>query len=226
MKHQRMRRLMKKFKNKGSMKSVEGDEVNYLVSSPRLIRALGNRSGDRKTFDDLPVLSHFSMHCDLVSWRKVKPNDFFITKPSLSDGHGGIETQCKEYKLSRSDPQTRIHCKIPGGTKIGPVIEVRVVRIVGIYGPEAAVPSIRGKNRFVDEMEDPNISHNVPSINVIKEQADPKGASASEDVEHSFRKRQRAPKSSSSSRLETHPINYMEEPVCLTKRTILTLNRN
>ena len=85
----------------------------------------------------------------------MKPNDIFITKPSLSDGHGGIETRCKEYTLSRSDPRSRIHCKIPGGTKIGPVIEVRVARIFGIYGLEVAVPSIRGKNRFVDEMEDP-----------------------------------------------------------------------
>ena len=43
--------------NKGLMKNVEGDEVNSLVSTPRLFRASGNRSGDRKTFDDLPVLS-------------------------------------------------------------------------------------------------------------------------------------------------------------------------
>ena len=174
------------------MKSVEAGEVNSLVSIWRLIRAAGNRSGDLKTFDDPPVHSQFSMLCDLLSWRKVKPNDFFITKSSLSDGRGGIETQCKEYTLSRSDPRSRIHCKIPGGTKIGPVIEVRVVRIVGIYGLDVAVPSLRGKNRFVDEMEDPNISHNVPSINLLKEQADSKGASASEYVEHSFRKRERA----------------------------------
>ena len=123
--------------NKGLMKCVEA------VSTPRLIRALGNRSGDPKTFDDLPVHSQFSMLCDLVLWRKVNPNDFFIAKPSLSDGHGGVETQCQEFSLSRSDPRSRIHDKIPEGTKIGPVIEVRVVRIVGIYGLEVAVPSIR-----------------------------------------------------------------------------------
>ena len=33
-----------------------------------------------------------------------------------------------------------------------------------------------GKNRFVDEMEDPNISCNVPSINLLSERADSKGA--------------------------------------------------
>ena len=66
---------------------------------------------------------------------------------------------------------------------MGPVIEVRIVRIVGVHGFEVAVLSIkgqsttswvltpRGKNRFVDEMEDPNISPNVTSINLLKEQA-------------------------------------------------------
>ena len=150
----------------------------------------------------------------------MKPNDFFITKPSLSDGHG-IETRCKECTLSRSDLRSRIHGKMPGGTKIGPVIEVRVARIVGIYGLEVAVPSIRGKNRFVDEMEDPNISHNVPSISLLKVQADWKGARASEDVELSIRKRERALDSSSSSRLETNLVNYTEVPVCFTKGPFL-----
>ena len=36
---------------------------------------------------------------------------------------------CKEYTFSRSDPRSRIHCKIPGGTKIGPVIHIKIVRI-------------------------------------------------------------------------------------------------
>ena len=184
--------------NKGLMRSVEADEVNSLVSTPRLITASGNRSGDLKTFDDLPVHSQYSMFCDLVSWRKVKPNDFFISKPSLSNRHG----------------------------------------IVGIDGLEVTVPPrrdysttswvliSRGKNRCVDEMEDPNISHNVSSINLLKEQADSKGARAPEDVEHSFRERERATTSSSSSRLDTNPINHKEQPVCFTKTTILTLERN
>ena len=40
--------------------------------------------------------SQISMLCDLMSWKKIKTNDYFTTKPSLQDGHGGVDTQCKE----------------------------------------------------------------------------------------------------------------------------------
>ena len=130
--------------NKGLMNSVEADEVNSLVSTARLIAAPGNRlSGDVKTFDDMPWHSQFCTLCDLVSWRKVQSDGFFITKPSSTDGHGGIDTQCKEKTFSRSDPRGRTLYEIPGGTNIGPVSEIKVVRIVGIYALESAVPSIR-----------------------------------------------------------------------------------
>ena len=92
--------------NKGLMNSVKADEVNSLVSTARLIAAPGNRlSGDVKKFDDMPWHSQFSTLCDLVSWRKVQSDGFFITKPSSTDGHGGIDTQCKEKTFSRSDPR-------------------------------------------------------------------------------------------------------------------------
>ena len=52
------------------------------------------------------------------------------------------------------------------------------------------------------ELDDPDFSHNVPSINLLKEQADSKGARASEVVERGFRKRERAMNSLSSSKLE------------------------
>ena len=79
--------------DKGLMKSVEADDVNSSVSTPRLVKASGYRSGDLKTFDDLPVHSQYSMLCDLVSWRKVKPNDFFIADQVC-------QTDMEESKLS------------------------------------------------------------------------------------------------------------------------------
>ena len=62
-----------------------------LVSTPRLIKAPGNGfSGNVNTFDAMPLHSQISMLCDLVSWKKIQPGYFFVTKPSLQDGHGRI----------------------------------------------------------------------------------------------------------------------------------------
>ena len=91
--------------------------------------------------------SQISMLCDLMSWKKIKTYDYFITKPSLQDGHGCVDTQCKEKTFSRSDHRSRIRCRIPGGTKIGPVIDIKVVQIIGVHGIEIAVPSMRDHSR-------------------------------------------------------------------------------
>ena len=100
-----------------------------MVCTPRPIRATGNGlSSNLKTFGDMPLHSQISILCDLVSWKKVKAQDYFITKPSLQDGHGGVDTQCKEHTFSRNDHRSRIHCRIPGGTKIGQVIDITVVQ--------------------------------------------------------------------------------------------------
>ena len=55
----------------------------------------------------------------------------------------------------------------------------------------------------------PNVSSNVSSINLLED----------------FRNWERATNSSSSSMLETNPINHTEEPMGFTKRTILTPKR-
>ena len=122
-------------------------------------------------------------------------------------------------------------------TKIGPVIEINVVQIIGVHGFEVSVPSIKDylttswvliskkENRFVDEMEDPNISSNVSSASLLKEQAESKSANASEEDEKSSWKRECVTNPSSSSRLETNLVNLAEKPVCFTKRTIVTQKR-
>ena len=211
--------------------------MSSLVSTPRLVEAQGNRlSNEVKTFDDMRFHTQPSILSDLVSWRKIQPGDFFITKPSLKDGHGGIDTQCKEHLLSRSDSRSNIFCKIPGETRMGPVFEIKAVRIVGIHGIEVSVPSVkdcsrtfwvlisRGKNRFVNEIEKTDISHNVPSSNLLREQVE--GENDSDDDERSFRKLYSTIDSSSSSKLETNPNILTEKPMFFTKKTILTQDRN
>ena len=66
------------------------------------------------------------------------------------------------------NPQSRAFAVSPGGTIIGPVIEVLIVKIIDQYGFEIAIPSpndtertsyvliSRGKSRFVDEVHIPN----------------------------------------------------------------------
>ena len=57
------------------------------------MEALGDRlSTEMKAIDDMPFHSQLCILCDLVSWRRIDPGDFFITKPSLRDKDGRIDT--------------------------------------------------------------------------------------------------------------------------------------
>ena len=79
------------------------------------------------------------------------------------------------------EPHARIFAAIPGGIKIGPVIEGHVVLIMGTHGLEIAVPPkrdllttswvliSRGMNRFLDEVRTPNVSYIVPSAELLSE---------------------------------------------------------
>ena len=46
-----------------------------------------------------------------------------------------------ENTHSRSNPVSRVFAVIPQGTMIGPVMEVRIVKILGQPGLEIAIPS-------------------------------------------------------------------------------------
>ena len=85
----------KNLRNQGIRRimSVQENEVHSLVPTP-VTKAPGNgKDGNLKVFGDMPLHSQLSMFRDLVSWRNIKPRDFFFTNPSLQDGHGGIDTQ-------------------------------------------------------------------------------------------------------------------------------------
>ena len=69
------------------------------------------------------------------------------TRPDGDDGFGQIIPYCREYILSRAHPQSRIFAALPGGTIIGPVIEVQIVKIIDHCGFEIAVPSPNDRER-------------------------------------------------------------------------------
>ena len=99
--------------------------------------------------------------------------------------------------------------------------------IIGIHGIEVSVPSTRDsiltswvlisrrKNRFVNEIENSDVSHNVTSINLLKEQADSKEEESSDDDERSFWRRSSTFDPSSSSKLGKNPVVLKENPMYL-----------
>ena len=129
-----------------------------------------------------------------------------------------------EISIRRS---VRVHGRhFQEGQRLGQSLRL-VVLIVGVHGLEVAVPSIKIIPNILDsDIKTEKSIRNVSSVNLLREQADSKRANASEDDERRFRKRERATNSWSTRRLETNPINLTEEQLCLTKRTILTQERN
>ena len=88
------------------------------------------------------------------------------TRPDEDDGFGQIIPLCREFTLSRVNPQSRAFAAILGGTIIGPVVEVQIVKIRDQHGLEILSPNdkertsnvmiFRGKSRFVDEVHIPH----------------------------------------------------------------------
>ena len=70
------------------------------------------------------------------------------TKPEENDGFGQLIPLCQDYTLSRKNPQSRPFAAIPGGTIIGPVIEVHVVQVCGTHGLENEIPSPNSPKRI------------------------------------------------------------------------------
>ena len=62
------------------------------------------------------------------------------TRPDEDDGTGSIVPLCREYICSRAHPQSRVYGAIRGWKIIGPVIEVRIVKMLEEYGLEISIP--------------------------------------------------------------------------------------
>ena len=82
----------------------------------------------------------------------------------MDNGFGGYTLACREFSHPRNDPRSKVFAAIPGGTNIGPVVQVRVAFLLNNYGIEIEIPSpsrpkmkswvviCRGRNRFVNEL--------------------------------------------------------------------------
>ena len=78
--------------NRGILRKIKGKSSRHLVKNSKTDKSFGKperRSENLRWSTSAQSVLHALWS---VSWRKVNPNDFFITKPSLSEGHGGIET--------------------------------------------------------------------------------------------------------------------------------------
>ena len=114
----------------------------------------------------------------------------FSSRTVYTERKNKVTTTLERPQLSMSrihtfsrEPHARNFAAIPGGTKIGSVIEGHVVLIMGTHGLEIAVPSkrdhlttssvliSRGKNRFVVEVRTPNVSYIVPSAELLSERS-------------------------------------------------------
>ena len=80
---------------------------------------------------------------ELPRWQMQRELKLGLDPDLSQNGYGGIETQCHDKNFPEVILDPEFMTKFQKEQKIGPVINVRVVRIVGEYGLEVAVPSIR-----------------------------------------------------------------------------------
>ena len=175
------------------MDSVQAGEVQSLVWTLRSICATGNGlSCNLKTFGDMPMHSQISMLRDLMSWKKIKTYDYFITKPSLQDGHGrcwysvqriyilqkwsSIQNSLQNFRRNKNwashwcksranhDSSWNRNCS-----------SFNTRSFQNILGTDH-----KRENWFFDEVDDPSVCPHVPSSNLLKQHAESNGANTSE----------------------------------------------
>ena len=149
---------------KGVLTSVKSQEVKLLVSPPKLVSG-SILLENIQDFESLTETIRFTRVCELASFRhRVSAGMNYKTRPDEDDGFGQIIPLCRECTLFEVCPKFRAFAAIPGGTTIGPVIEVQIVKILDQKVLEIASASpndkertsygmiSRGKNWFVDEV--------------------------------------------------------------------------
>ena len=103
---------------------VKSQEVNLLVSSPRL--ASGSSVQENiQDFESLSETIQFTRVCkDASFWYRVSAGISYKTKPHKDDGVGGPIPVCRAYTLSRVSPQSAAFAAIPGGTTTVSILSV------------------------------------------------------------------------------------------------------
>ena len=124
--------------NKEKLNSVNSQGVNFLVSSPRTESVSGNRLRENnQNFESLVKTES----------RRFANSHRYKTIPDADDGVGDSIPVCREYTFPRANPLSRFYAAIPGGTIIGPVIEVHVVHLFGTHELEIEIPSPNNPKR-------------------------------------------------------------------------------
>ena len=86
--------------------------------------------------------------CELASfWCRVSAGVSYKTKLDEDDDIGDPIPVCRECTLPRANPKSRAYAAIPGGTVIGPVIEVHFVQLLGNHGLDIEIPSPNNPRR-------------------------------------------------------------------------------
>ena len=100
--------------NKEMLKSVNSQEVNPLVSSPR--PASGNSLRENiQDFESLSETIQFTSVCEDSSyWFWVSAGMSYRTKLDEDDGFGDPIPVCREYTLSRANPLSKAYAAILG----------------------------------------------------------------------------------------------------------------
>ena len=133
---------------RGVLTSVKSQEVNLLTSSPR--SASGSSLREKiQDFESLSDTIRIARVCeDVILVHRVSAGMSYKSRPDEDDGFGQIIPLCREYTLSRVNLQSRACAAIHGGTIIGTVIEVQIVKILDSYGLEIAIPSPNDSSTF------------------------------------------------------------------------------
>ena len=106
----------------------------------------------------------------------------YKTIPDVDYGLGDRTPACRECTLLRGNKNSRIYATIPGQTIPGPVLQVHIIRYLGISGIEIQLPSTttqirtscvvrcRGKNGQEDGVPKacPQQPASVPNLRVCK----------------------------------------------------------
>ena len=210
-----------------------------MVSSPE--QASGNSLEENiHDCDSLDERIQFTRVCEIALFKhRVLSERKCKTRLDEDDGFGQLIPLCREYTLSRAHPQSRIFAAIPGGTIIGPVIEVEIVKILERHGFEIAIPSpndhvrtsyvviSREKSRFVDEVHIPNAVLRS-SAELLTELQRSGGESREEQADTSIQETGAIHDSSYTSNKETGANTFSIPPTqasFYTKRTIPTNER-
>ena len=107
---------------------VKSQEVKLLVSPAK--PASGNSMQENiHDFESLDEMIQFTKVCELALFEHRVTAWRLQTRPDEDDGFGQLIPLCREYTLSQAHPQSNFFAAILGGTIIGPVIEVQIVKI-------------------------------------------------------------------------------------------------